>query len=640
MINRTSLVRVRESLRDGVTGFLLAMTLLSLVGGTMPAMDLARLRPAVAGSGGQADWREPLPSEQKVIHLLSRITFGARPGDVERVRKMGLAAFLDEQLHPERIEDSVVEAKLGALPTLSMSSDQLLEKYGPPFQAQKRAQLAAQKGQPTPAQPPSNASGLPPKDPGTRPAMAMATMEAMQGPQRILVELAQQELWRAVYSNRQLQEVMVQFWMNHFNIFAPKGADRWLLTSFERDAIRPHALGKFEDLLVATAESPAMLFYLDNWMSATPNPTYPGNFNGRAGKPGPKWGRNAGMGAGPMGGFGRRRLRRWPLGQLPQANPRLNPSQAPRPAQAAAQRPGQRRGLNENYARELMELHTLGVDGGFTQRDVIEVARCFTGWTIDRPQQGGGFIFRPQIHDFGEKVVLGRRIRSGGGAKDGLEVLHRLGRHPSTAHFISLKLCRRFIADDPPESAVQRATQTFQRTGGDIRAVLKTILSSPEFYSQAAFRAKVKSPFELVASSVRALGGDVDLSPPLLFGMARMGQPMFQYEAPTGFPDRAATWINSGALLARINFAMQLAASRVPGTQVDLKPFEAEEVALDRLLDEMSVRLTGGTLSPATRKAILDQLANSTDRAARMDTNREAATLAGLVLASPEFQRR
>ncbi len=666
-MRKTSFFRLRQSLRDALAAFLLALTLMSLVGMTVPAMDLTKGAPSDRQQ--QAQWREPLPPDQKIVHLLNRIAFGPRPGDVERVREMGIQAFINEQLHPERIDDSALEAKLGTLPTLAMTSQQLYENFGPPPLVQQQA-LARRAGalraqQPSSVKEQSRVRGIgspqPPDPSGQQPKMAAPPvvpprgtvamsparggiepqpgkgMMPIQGPQRIIMELGQEELWRAVYSNRRLQEVMVQFWMNHFNIFVQKGADRWLLTSFERDAIRPYALGKFEDLLVATAQSPAMLFYLDNWMSATPNPTYrPG---GQRAAVRPNWG------PGGVGGLGRGGFMRWPFGRrapgIPaQVGPKPAPSQAPRQGQMPPQRPAQRRGLNENYARELMELHTLGVDGGYTQHDVIEVARSFTGWTIDRPQQGGGFIFRPQMHDYGQKIVLRHKIRKGRGMEDGLAVLHVLAHSPSTAHLISLKLCRRFIADDPPESAVRRATQAFMKTDGDIRAVLKNILTSQELYSQAAFRAKVKSPIELVASSLRALGGETDAGAPILFGLARMGQPMFQYEAPTGFPDRAATWINSGSLLARINFAMMLAENRVPGTHVNLKPLEEGAVPPERLLDEFSTRLIGGTLAAETRNAILKKVETTNAVASGANPQRDVATIAGLVLASPEFQRR
>jgi uncharacterized protein (DUF1800 family) len=262
-------------------------------------------------------------------------------------------------------------------------------------------------------------------------------------------DLIEAKLYRAVYSNRQLQEVLDDFWYNHFNVFLDKGVDRYFLADYESEAIRPHVLGKFKDLLLATAESPAMLYYLDNWQSVAPLPS------------------------------------------------------------AAPKRPGAR-GLNENYGRELMELHTLGVDGGYTQKDVIEVARCFTGWTIKQPERGGVFEFNAQMHDKGEKVVLGVTIPAGGGINDGLQVLDILAHHPATARFISRKLAVRFVADNPPQALVDKMARTFTKTDGDIRQVLKTMLESKEFWSQGAYRAKVKSPIEMVASAVRALDADLN----------------------------------------------------------------------------------------------------------------------------------
>jgi len=526
-----------------------------------------------------ADWREPLRKEQRVWHLLNRVTFGPRPGDVERVGRMGAKAFLEEQLHPERIDDSAIERKIAGLPTLSMSAEELAENFPAKNQAQQQAQARAQE------------SGK--GSEGSDSAREMAAMEgpgAMQepnGPRRITLELAREQLWRAIYSQRQLEEVMVQFWMNHFNIFAGKGADRWLITSFERQAIRPHALGKFEDLLVETARSPAMLFYLDNWLSVAPYTTTEGSV-----------------------------YRPRPFAKLQN-----------------------RRGLNENYARELMELHTLGVDGGYTQKDVREVARCFTGWTINRPLEGGSFFFNPRLHDFGEKVVLRQKIKPGGGEKDGLEVLHLLARHSSTAHFISLKLCRRFVADEPPASVVNRAAKTFLKTKGDMRAVLLGIVTSPEFNSTAALRAKVKSPFELVASSLRALDGQTDAGPPLLAAMVRMGEPLFYYQAPTGFPDRGSAWINSGTLLQRINFATLLAANRIRGTQVDFEAV-APDSGPNEVVKELSDRLVGGELSPETRLAVTKTVNGS--GAPGMGAPWAAAALkaTAILVASPDFQRR
>jgi uncharacterized protein (DUF1800 family) len=421
------------------------------------------------------------------------------------------------------------------------------------------------------------------------------------------MELGREQFWRAAYSQRQLQEVMVHFWMNHFNIYAAKGVDKWLLTSFEHDAIRPHALGNFSDLLAATAQSPAMLFYLDNWLSVAPNAAAVNRLAQRRRGP-------FAFGGGGLGGAGT-----IANGRRPQA---------------------ERRGLNENYARELMELHTLGVDGGYTQQDVREIARCFTGWTIDRPRQGGGFIFRPRLHDYDEKTVLGHKIKGHGGMQDGMEVVQLLAAHRSTAHFISLKLCRHFVADEPPASVVDRTAHTFQESRGDIRSVLSTILNSPEFNSPAAFRAKVKSPFELVASALRTMDAETDAGAPLMGMIMRMGEPLFQYQAPTGFPDRASNWINSGTLLGRMNFSMALAANRIRGTQLDLQSLSASDDP-QAVWDHLVQRALGGSVSPQTQTAVMKSLQGLGSAGGGNPRAFPKTTLmAALLLGSPEFQMR
>jgi uncharacterized protein (DUF1800 family) len=592
----------------------LGLTVTSLLVAALPAADPASKRTVAPSALPVADpgWNQSLNSNQKVLQLLNRITFGPRPGDAERVSRLGISAFLEEQLRPESINDSTAEGKVASLPTLFMSSQELAENVQ---EAVRRAQKGARPGSVGFA--PGTQSGMADRrSPLPQGAMQEASPDKTEvlGPRRAVMELAQEELLRAIYSNRQLQEEMVQFWMNHFNVFADKGADRWLITSFERDTIRPHALGKFEDLLVATAESPAMLFYLDNWLSVRPDDAGNRSHLGRAAQ-------GLGRVIRPWAPFG--------LGAAGSVTPQQRSGN--QPAGSAQPRPrANRHGLNENYARELMELHTLGVDGGYTQRDVIEVARCLTGWTINRPRQGGEFRFNPGMHDPGAKRVLGHKIRAGRGMEDGLEVLHILAHHPSTAHFIALKLCRRFVADDPPPSVVESASRAFMKSDGDLRAVLKTILSSPEFYSEAAYRAKVKSPFELVASSLRALGADTDAGYPLIQMLARMGQPVFEYQAPTGFPDRTATWISSGTLLARMNFALALASNRLPGTAVDwvqLEPGSGEPGPPELILEKLNQQLLEGSLTHPTRESILKQ-------------SPTLAAMTALALASPEFQRR
>src|SRR5262245_41752421 len=356
--------------------------------------------PTSAGPGSDPD--------SAIQHVLNRIAFGARPGDVDRVKAMGLRRYIDEQLRPDRIDDGQMSGRLEGLTTLRLSSSDIQAQFERPLmearQERKQDQKDGQNGQLSPE------------------------MRALQqNAQRVILELGEQKLLRAVYSERQLQEVLTDFWFNHFNVDARKGRERTFITEYERDVIRPHVLGSFRDLLGATAKSPAMLFYLDNWMSADPN--------------GPH------MDAFPQFGRGRSGITRPRMPRLPPPNAK-----------------NARKGLNENYARELMELHTLGVDGGYTQKDVTEVARAFTGWTIQQPRLGGGFTFDARVHDPGEKVVLGRVIKAGGGASDGEQVLDLLAKHPSTARFIATKLVRRFVSDTPPSSLVDHAADRFRKT--------------------------------------------------------------------------------------------------------------------------------------------------------------------------------
>jgi uncharacterized protein (DUF1800 family) len=408
-------------------------------------------------------FQKQLAADRKILQALNRLTFGPRPGDVQEVKSIGLKKWIDRQLHPETIaENPVLAEKLKTLDTLQMSGSELVRNYPTPRMVR----------------------------------------------QMVARDLSDAKLLRAVYSNRQLDEVLADFWFNHFNIYLDKGADRYLVTEYERDVIRPRVLGKFKDLLEATAKSPAMLFYLDNWESVGPN--------------------------------------------APQARGKKRA-----------------RGLNENYGRELLELHTLGVDGGYTQADVTEAARCFTGWTILQPQRGGSFTFNQRVHDEGPKTVLGVHIPAGGGISDGEKVLDIVARHPSTAHFISKKLAIRFVADNPPASLVDRMAQTFLKTDGDLRAVMKTMLESREFFSEGAYRSKLKSPLEVVASAVRSVNGEIDHASPLANQVAQLGQPLYRKQEPTGYSNSSQEWLNSGGLLARMNFALQLADNKVPGVKVD-----------------------------------------------------------------------
>ena len=449
---------------------------------------------------------------------------------------------------------------------------------------------------------------------------------ALENPERTTAdELFAQRLTRDIYANAQLQEVMTDFWLNHFNVYLRKNEQMpYYLVSFERDVIRPRALGKFEDLLEAVAHSPAMMLYLDNAESMGPN----------------------------------------------------SPA-AQRAKIAAARRPDAKKkadaGLNENYARELMELHTLGVNGGYTQADVTQVARVLTGWTVDRPQFGGDFVFAPQRHEGGTKTVLGTKIKENG-EMEGRELLHMLAMRPATAQFLSRKLAIRFVSDDPPKALVDRMAKSYLSSGGDIPTVLKTLFHSPEFWAASDFRAKVKTPLEFVVSAARASNANIQNFQSLTNALRQMGMPLYGCMPPTGYKWDASDWVSTGALVDRMNFALSLAANRLPGITVEWAPAmdmstldsdappqqviptpESEEARLEPIL------LAGG-ISDATRTAALDQFrAQSAQnpptatpvavrrfapgakgrQAAPADAyEREDQLLAGLLMGSPEFQRR
>ena len=542
-----------------------------------------------------------LSEDQRILHVLNRLGFGARPGDVERVKAMGLENYINQQLNPEKISDTVAENKVKELAVLNMTTAELYAKYPQPGQLLR--QLQARGMLPEGAEMPGNnqapPAGNPLENEKYREVIEKYSREnGLQRPQRIIAELQASRILRAVYSERQLQEVMVDFWTNHFNVFAGKGADRWLLPGYDRDTIRPNAMGKFSALLQATAQSPAMLFYLDNFQSVSPN-AQPGR---------------AAM---------------------------MMPEQAQRP----------RRGINENYARELMELHTLGVDGGYTQKDVQEVARCFTGWTIFQPRGGaaavnarggdegrrraparvaGTFFFNMRAHDDGEKVVLGQKIPAGGGFNDGLKVLDILAHHPSTAKFIATKLVRHFVSDNPPASLINRTAAAFTKSDGDIRETLKAIFFSNEFYSPESYRAKVKRPFELAISAIRVLGADTNGGPGTHQWIARMGEPLYGYQTPNGYSDTAESWVNTGGLLERMNFGVALAGNRIPGTRVDLTKLAGANTEKRRMIDESLKTILAGEVSTATKETLLKQV----------DQADPITKIVGLILGTPEFQRQ
>src|SRR6185503_18016634 len=561
------------------------------LGALMPAA--ADTRSKTAGAG--------LSENQKIIHLLNRIGYAPRPGDVERVKRMGIDKYIDLQLHPDRIEDSAIEARLANFPSLRMTLAEIQAKYPPPNLLAR--ELGLRQGKNAQLQlPPGEGADDNTKREYRQQVMSYYQEHGLRPPQFLLQELQAQKIIRAAYSERQLQEVMTDFWFNHFNIFWAKNADRDLTTRYELDVIRPNTMGKFKDLLMATAKSPAMLVYLDNFQSMSPNAQLPqrrGQFQRRPGAFG--------------GGIGNPRLGQRPNDPIyrdRQMNPEMNREQMPnqqRPAQANALR-NRKPGINENYAREIMELHTLGVEGGYTQKDVQEVARCLTGWTLDRPRQGTQFVFRSFMHDNGEKVVLGQKIPAGGGIKDGEMVIDILSRHASTAKFISTKLVRRFVSDTPPQSLVDRVSAVYMKTDGDIREMMRTILTSPEFNSKEAYRAKIKSPFELAVSAIRVLGAEIKTPLQAAQFISKMGQPLYLYQAPTGYPDRADQWVNTGALLERLNFGLALTANKLRGTVFDVKRAAGNSDMSDRerLLDQAIASLLNGDVSKETR-AVLDK---------------------------------
>jgi uncharacterized protein (DUF1800 family) len=620
-----------------------------------------------------------LTADEAILHALNRLAYGPRPGDIERIKQIGLAKWIDQQLNPNSINDSGVEARLEIYPTLNMRTSQLLAEYPNPKQAAKQelkaqnqnanqqpgaaaaaviardvqskspapdpvqqtapgadaainamaqemdssAATAKSAGSSGPTLSASSADtpspmklnpptrGLSQKDPlGVDPnAVSRAISDDSKRPQRVVEELAMAKTVRAIYSERQLQQVMDDFWFNHFNVFAGKGEVKWYLTSYERDVIQPHAFGKFRELVTATAQSPAMLFYLDNFLSADPNAAQ----------------RQAAERA------ARQQMRRRPYGY------------PPRPQQQA-QNKGQQRGLNENYGRELMELHTLGVDGGYTQKDVTEVARAFTGWTIEKPREFPQYKFDDRVHDPDPKIVLGKKIHAGG-IKDGEEVIALLSKNPNTARFISTKLARRFVSDTPPPALVERMARTFQKSDGDIREVLHAMIYSPEFWSRDAVRAKVKTPFELVVSSVRALGTDVDTPMPLVGWVGRIGEPLYQCQPPTGYSDKAETWVNTGSLLNRLNFSLALAGNKVRGSRSDVNALLGTDSSNDpkSALDRAVQVFLGGQAAPNTVDTLQKQLENPQVVRAKLDDpvkQVDLGVVTGLVLGAPEFQRR
>jgi uncharacterized protein (DUF1800 family) len=644
--------------------------------------------------GQSADpFEQKLSPDRQIVHALNRLTFGPRPGDVEQVGRIGLAKWMEQQLHPEQIsENSVLVQRLAPLETLAMPVSEVVAKYTPnqnmgmmmmevesPFASLNRLPQSVRSKilngtaeERTAAldamEPDARAkilAGLPDnvaqytpkyKDEAEKARKAlqddrraqsrkrfpqlpdlvsaeevaevrsgdrdrvMAVVNKLDPDKRIDVvsilppksqaffpeyrrqaqmkrtpliavgeDVKEARLYRAVYSHRQLEEVLVDYWFNHFNVDATKNVAMApnlglvLIGSYERDAIRPHVLGHFKDLLLATSRHPAMLYYLDNWQSVAPDSFLVGPFAPRRGT---------------VNGV--------PNSILPNGLQRLS------------------HGLNENYGREIMELHTLGVKGGYTQADVIAVARCFTGWTVRTPENPE-FVFAPFMHDFGEKMVLGHKIPAGGGEEDGLKVIDILAHHPSTAKFISLGLARHFVADTPPQALVDRMAQTFLKTDGDLRAVMETMFRSPEFSSEGAWEARVKSPLEMAASTIRALGGEMTDAWPTVQKVSEMGESLYSKVEPTGYPDVAETWLGATSVIARMNFGAAIASGGVPGVFVDTSRWQGMDTA------SIAKALLGHDASARTLEAIATGLEGK---------NPSAAVVASLVLGSPDFERR
>lgn len=495
-----------------------------------------------------------ISTEAQALHVLNRLAYGPKPGDVQYVQKIGVAAYIAQQLQPETIPmPASLQQKMAQLETQQESSGQMLTAF-------REARQAAKSDNPADKQ--------------------QAKEEAMH----VAEQRAEGRLLRAIDSPRQLEEVMVDFWYNHFNVYAGKGLDRALITSYERDAIRPYALGNFRQLLGATAKHPAMLFYLDNWLSTKAGYTD---------------------------------LRAMRLGRSPQ---RVKAS-----------------GLNENYARELMELHTLGVDGGYTQRDVTELARMFTGWTFiarGDTQRNDLFRFDAQRHDNGVKTWLGNVIPPSGQA-EGEFALDVLAKHPASAKFISFKLVQYFVQDQPDPKMVQDLAKVFSDNQGEIRPVLKALFARPEFLNASG--SKFKTPYQFVVSATRAADTPIENIRPLLGTLQQLGMPLYGSPTPDGYKNTEAAWLNPDALTRRIQFATALATGRLPLAQDPKKPKMGKKqlerqatpseqpLAQNSQLDSSKLLATlGSSITPATREVIQQQ---------------PAALRAAMVLGSPDFMR-
>lgn len=629
-----------------------------------------------------------ITEDQKILHVLNRLGFGARPGDVEKVKAIGLKKYLDQQLSANSTDSAEVAARLKNFEVLNMETSEIFAKYPNPGallrQLNGGKQIAAQNVQ--------NADQMTEDERKERQEKLRQYYAEynLRPANQIIQQMQMSRIIRAAYSENQLEEQMVDFWMNHFNVYAGKAAVRWFIPSYERDVIRKNALGNFKDLVKGTAQHPAMLFYLDNFQSVSPDAQNAnGNRNGNQ-----RLQRMLANNGGQINERQRERMRSRGLTDE-QIDKRLE-----RAKQMMNNQGKNKRGINENYARELMELHTLGVDGGYTQQDIVEVAKAFTGWTIADPRgyrkaaandiqekenkaidrlrkmagvpddlESGEFYFNENWHDKTTKTVLGQKVNEGG-MNDGLKVIDILVSQPATAKFIAKKLAVKFVNDNPSDELVNKITQAFQKSNGDIKTTLKAMFDSPEFYAPENYRAKIKTPFELLVSSLRALDADVKQSPSLLGMLNKMGEPLYGYQAPTGYPDTAEDWVNTGALLERMNFAVALSSNRIPQTKVNLARFEGS--SKQEILTKVVGEVLHNEISANTKATILKQieqplpevkLAETTDetdtammmqggngqgrrgqmRQARLNNpsgNAEVFKVVGLLLGSPDFQRQ
>lgn len=606
-----------------------------------------------------------LTSEQATAHLLSRFTYGATPGEVEEVAEMGPEKWFATQLNAQLPDDSLIQL-LDKYDALKLSNAEVVAQYPKGAQVLR---MAVKDGV-------VNKDSVKTDRKAYRDQLQNYMQQnGLKPEQELLRQFINQKILRAAYSNNQLQEVMTSFWFNHFNVSVVKNDCSQFIPAYERDVIRPNALGKFNDLLLATAKSPAMLYYLDNFSSSGNNDsTKQGN------------------------GLVRSRL----IQQM------QNTDTGRFANMPKFKKRKQSQGLNENYAREVMELHTLGVDGGYTQQDVTQAAKVLTGWSVypmgaygnsgqklmgrigDEKLQSRGFVhdgdflFNPNRHDNGEKIVLGHHFAAGGGYDEGVQLLNMLAHQQSTAKFISKKIAVRFVSDNPPQTLIDKMARTFINKDGDIKQVLITMVDAPEFWSAAAVREKTKSPFELAIGSVRSLQADISQPYQLFNWINKMGEKMYYYQAPTGFPDKGQYWINTGALLNRMNFGLALASGRIPGVKVDLAALnnhhepESAQAALityskiimsGRKLDETIKRLSPMLNDPklmekvneASAKTPAATMAPATDNNGMMDqqtglkgkrknnfmamqtsagNNSMLAQVVGVIIGSPEYQRR